>query len=418
MFETAPQLQPGDFFAPERTLEDAAVFLAEHDGYVILGTDSLAVRVKKVLEGFNRRVEGFVDLGSPEPLKILEGLPVHRLNHGRLPDRPAIIASYHQFEIAKILEHDHKRLCLRDYLFFDHLILAHWDMLRDSVGRLFYEYLADHHDEFQITRNLWADDLSRITFDKVIGYRLKYLDPEKMGIEDLPTPPFIQYAYERGAADFLALLPQGVPEARRGRIAFKISVNEYSYFDQVTPKGSRVILDLGAYDNTAAMFAYLAPQAKVYAFEPQPDMLAVNRELKKVFPNIQPVGLGVWSESGLLNFDLNSHEILGTAGAAYSPKAQSQIEVVSLDDFVKNEGIAPDFIKMDIEGAEFEALEGGRETIGRHGPDLAVAVYHSPADLHRIPQKIKELNSKYRFYFGHHNFSIAESVCFATTKNR
>ena len=47
-----------------------------------------------------------------------------------------------------------------------------------------------------------------------------------------------------------------------------------------------------------------------------------------------------------------------------------------------------DFIKMDIEGAERQALEGARETIQRFRPKLAIALEHRPEDLKDIPALI------------------------------
>ena len=67
-----------------------------------------------------------------------------------------------------------------------------------------------------------------------------------------------------------------------------------------------------------------------------------------------------------------------------------------------------DLIKMDIEGAEMEALSGAQETIRRCHPGLAIAVYHKAEDLMTIPQYIKTFETKdvkYRFYLRKHHVS-------------
>ena len=56
---------------------------------------------------------------------------------------------------------------------------------------------------------------------------------------------------------------------------------------------------------------------------------------------------------------------------------KKRIKVTSIDEFVKLENLRKlDFIKMDIEGAEIEALTGAVETIKFHKPNFAIASYH------------------------------------------
>jgi FkbM family methyltransferase len=47
-----------------------------------------------------------------------------------------------------------------------------------------------------------------------------------------------------------------------------------------------------------------------------------------------------------------------------------EVRTLALDDFVADTGLVPDFVKMDIEGAEFDALSGFVRTIETHGPTL------------------------------------------------
>ncbi|MCC5830821.1 MAG: FkbM family methyltransferase [Phycisphaeraceae bacterium] len=61
-------------------------------------------------------------------------------------------------------------------------------------------------------------------------------------------------------------------------------------------------------------------------------------------------------------------------------------------------GMSPNFIKMDIEGAERQAILGSRQTIVDHGPVMAVCLYHRSADLWELPLLLHELRSDYRFH--------------------
>jgi hypothetical protein len=54
-----------------------------------------------------------------------------------------------------------------------------------------------------------------------------------------------------------------------------------------------------------------------------------------------------------------------------------------------------DYIKMDIEGAEVKALNGGRQTIAKHHPRMGLSVYHAPDHPVEVPKAAKEAWSGY-----------------------
>ena len=87
----------------------------------------------------------------------------------------------------------------------------------------------------------------------------------------------------------------------------------------------------------------------------------------------------------------------------------------AIDDFVKeNEIESVGFIKMDIEGAELSALSGAIETIRKHKPKLAIALYHSVNDFVEIPKFIDDLNLGYNFHLGHYTIHSEETILFAS----
>lgn len=95
--------------------------------------------------------------------------------------------------------------------------------------------------------------------------------------------------------------------------------------------------------------------------------------------------------------------------------SDSYVLTVSLDDCM--EGIEPTFIKLHIEGGEYAAILGAEKTISRCAPRLAVCIDHCPEDVVRIPQKLLEYESGYRFYLRHYSTSVTETVLYAV-KNR
>lgn len=86
---------------------------------------------------------------------------------------------------------------------------------------------------------------------------------------------------------------------------------------------------------------------------------------------------------------------------------------VFLDGGAYNDKEAPTFIKMDIEGAELEALEGAKNTIVKSKPKLAICLYHKPDDLWKIPLYLKKLVPEYKFYIRHHSKVRWETVLYA-----
>lgn len=87
------------------------------------------------------------------------------------------------------------------------------------------------------------------------------------------------------------------------------------------------------------------------------------------------------------------------------------IEVFKLDDLLADE--SPSFIKMDIEGAESEALLGAEQIIKKYHPKLAISVYHKPEDIFRIPELILNYHKNYKFYLRHYSYTNSETILYA-----
>lgn len=85
--------------------------------------------------------------------------------------------------------------------------------------------------------------------------------------------------------------------------------------------------------------------------------------------------------------------------------------VVALDNILKSEKIT--FIKMDIEGSEWDALHGAKHIIQNQKPKLAICLYHKPEDMFRIPMYLKELVPAYKIYLRHYTDMLWETVCYA-----
>jgi hypothetical protein len=90
---------------------------------------------------------------------------------------------------------------------------------------------------------------------------------------------------------------------------------------------------------------------------------------------------------------------------------------LTIDDLAEQRNLQKvDFIKMDIEGTELQALRGAVQTVQRYKPKLAISVYHRLADFYEIPEYLDSLSLGYRFFLRHYTIHAEETVLFAVTK--
>ena len=146
---------------------------------------------------------------------------------------------------------------------------------------------------------------------------------------------------------------------------------------------------------------------RIWAFEPDPQnfkkLLNRLQNLKCKIP-ITLFPLGVGSRPGQLNFCAS-----GNASAHIAEHGQT-ITMCRLDDILFGE--FPNYIKLDIEGFEMEALIGMKEIITREHPVLAVSVYHNPEDLFNIPLLLKRWYTTASFFLRQHGGNFFDTVCY------
>ena len=67
---------------------------------------------------------------------------------------------------------------------------------------------------------------------------------------------------------------------------------------------------------------------------------------------------------------------------------------------------------MDIEGAEFSALEGALDTLARRQPKLAISLYHRADDFMTIPRFLSTMLPHYDFHLEHYTIHQEETVLY------
>jgi FkbM family methyltransferase len=170
----------------------------------------------------------------------------------------------------------------------------------------------------------------------------------------------------------------------------------FGYFLNYIPKKGDVIIDVGSYpgDFTIVANYFLNNSGKIICFEPDINNYKIlcNNIKKYKIKNVKIIKKGLWNKKDVLHFDTNKGESSITKNGKYI------IKVNTLDNELKSLKIKKvDFIKMDVEGAELEALKGMKKTLKNNNCKLAIASYHyikGKQTYRRCEKFLKKLNYK------------------------
>jgi len=188
-----------------------------------------------------------------------------------------------------------------------------------------------------------------------------------------------------------------------------------------------ILIDAGAYDgDTIDYFIRITNGIfdKIYSYELNIENYnQLNKNIlkyeQKVQNKIATINAGIWNKNEKLKCtaygDLDGYQIISELNNDCGDICQ----LLSLDEAIPEDEKVT-IIKMDIEGAEYNALLGAKRIIKKYTPKLAICVYHKPEDLWQIPILIKELNSNYKIFIRHHagnkyknTFIYTDTVCYA-----
>jgi FkbM family methyltransferase len=165
--------------------------------------------------------------------------------------------------------------------------------------------------------------------------------------------------------------------------------------------------NLGIY--TLQLARWSAPNGQVVAFEPNPkarQVLERHVELNDFATrvSIEPSAVGSRPGTAILYAkDCDGMSRLGTPNPMLAGQTcEFFVEVVTLDDFCRVNGLRPDIIVMDVEGAELAALQGAGELIRSRKEDLSIFVELHPGawdatyanNRHRVQELMDSLHRR------------------------
>jgi FkbM family methyltransferase len=195
---------------------------------------------------------------------------------------------------------------------------------------------------------------------------------------------------------------------------------ETIYFppDLIRLQPDEVFVDCGAFDgDTLRQFLSVTKETyrSTVAFEPDPKNFAKLAESRAALPEslsgrVTVERRAVSGEVGLVHFSADG------SPSSHVGEGDVVVDAVTLDTYLGN--LQATFIKMDIEGAELDALRGARRQIQDSAPILAISCYHRQDHLWRIPLLIHSINSEYSFYLRPHDLDVWDLVCYAIPRAR
>ncbi|KZN32990.1 hypothetical protein N474_14060 [Pseudoalteromonas luteoviolacea CPMOR-2] len=330
-------------------------YIESNEQFSVFGAGTCGLKAIELLQQKNKTVVAIFDNDPAKHGKQFHGIQVLAPTKENLASNPIAIASTWHFEIAAQL----KEMGVDNFIDLSHIATARQPLT------------ADRADNLQWLYERVSDQDSRDVLDNLSAY---ISNREKL----FPCSSYPQYLHPKITS-------------------------------------ANTVLDGGAFDciSTIEMLEHFGPDTRFYAFEPEKDNLTLcynSLNTDHLRQQISIVEKGLWSKEEVLKF--NSSAVQAAAGCNISESGDIEIPVTSVDTFLSENNVSPDFLKMDIEGAEIEALHGAKSFIQTHKPTLAICLYHHFDDFWIIPKMIDEMYDGYDMYIGHHSDEWFETVLY------
>lgn len=166
-----------------------------------------------------------------------------------------------------------------------------------------------------------------------------------------------------------------------------------------------IVIDIGGHAGQfSKLFSkYLGTQGYVYSFEPGHYALSILRKVKSIkrLNNLEivPKALGARREEAQLHIPVKKSGSLGFGLSSIArpednnrKTVRHKIEIITLDDFVDDKKLQRlDFIKIDIEGGEYDFLKGAEKTLEQFRPAILMEINGQALARHNAnPQDIDQ----------------------------
>lgn len=184
--------------------------------------------------------------------------------------------------------------------------------------------------------------------------------------------------------------------------------NRYGMYDLPAEVVARIngkaVIDGGGFiGDTLVLFREMFVQSVIHSFEPAS---ASYERLVNLLPqdiasgHIKAYQKALGKAAGTLRLSKNQGAVDAMASTHtdyHKADMYEDVEVVSIDDFVRENNLEVGMIKLDVEGAEPDIIQGALETIKSQKPMLIIAFYHQPDEFYELKPYLESLNLGYKF---------------------
>ncbi|MBC3909158.1 FkbM family methyltransferase [Undibacterium umbellatum] len=180
--------------------------------------------------------------------------------------------------------------------------------------------------------------------------------------------------------------------------------NLYFPSTEFSPGDHESFLDVGGFTgDTIKEFHHVKHGAydKIISLEPgDKNFLELQQTIAdQHIPRVTAIKVGAWHEKTVLRFTTKAMHI----DNEISETGASEIQVDTIDAILQQLGSAVSLIKLDINGAEYNALSGARLSINKYRPNIVVRL-HKKEDFYRLPILLKEIAPDMKLYLRQRNY--------------
>ena len=250
--------------------------------------------------------------------------------------------------------------------------------------------------KFQLAkaRSLLQDEYSKEVFDHAVDVMNSFPDY---------LPRHQKRYLELKSREYLELEHPNVP-IHKGDTVMDGGVSTYVFFEE-------------------KFYQMVGKEGRIIGFEPVIDKILTIKEQLKKYGNIEVHPFGLWKSNATKTLQryewghMNSVKSYVNNYLNSKKTTSAKVKLIKLDDFVKEHNIERlDYIRLNIEGSELEALMGAKNTLKTLKPGLCILLEHYPEELFNVILYLNSLNLGYKFYLGVHDAIRTGFTLYATAR--
>lgn len=331
----------------------------------IFGRNYLTLELIKFCEEYAIRIEGIIDDFTND--RGYQGYKIYKLSDLNNEDTLIIscVVDGNLLTANNVIEKNgaFDQITFLELALFEEKLIKVIRFNQDNIGDI-----LSNIEKYRQVRNILEDEESKSTFDNILDFRGNF------------NSNSLNY--------------------------FKMRIDEQYFEEFLCLDENEVFLDCGGFDgDTTIKFIENNPRyKKILYFEPSKNSFEISKNKLQNVKNINLYNYAIGNCNGQVTFD-NSL----SSASKISEEGSEVIEIRMLDSVI-DEKVT--FIKLDIEGAELDALQGAKSIIDKYKPKIAVCVYHNQEHFWKIPEFLLSINPKYKVYLRHYSQGLLETVMF------